>query len=315
MITFLSSPKAFTGYVAENQRSAIRSWQALAEDVEVILYGRSDGLSAFVVDLGVHHVPDIKCTPSGIPYFNDIVEHARIHAKHDIQVYVNCDILLTPSIVEAIASIKFPRFVMVGERIDLGKDASLDVTTPGWKQRLVEEVRAGRVSLKQPFTIDYFVFRRGMWDGLPPVIIGRGGYDTALVAYCLRREISLVDATFQVSALHQYHDYSHSTGGETAIMYGSDATENLRIHGVLHSAPGPADADYQLRQGSLKSFKCRGDRLRAAELYVRYVLGMDTMSFALRSLWRILRALGILQYRSASLSEMLVAQGLIRAGS
>lgn len=41
MITFLSSPKAFTGKVGENQVRAIKSWLRIHPDIEILLYGRS----------------------------------------------------------------------------------------------------------------------------------------------------------------------------------------------------------------------------------------------------------------------------------
>lgn len=56
MITFLASPKPFKGIAKEQQYRAIRSWLAAAKDVEVILYGDSDGIDEAGLDLGVQVV-------------------------------------------------------------------------------------------------------------------------------------------------------------------------------------------------------------------------------------------------------------------
>jgi len=102
MLTFLTSPKPFIEHVEKIQRDAIRSWLAVHSDVEVIIYGDGEGVSEACAEMGVCHVPDTPCSPSGIPYFNGIVEHARIHARHDIQCYINCDILMTEEVIKAI---------------------------------------------------------------------------------------------------------------------------------------------------------------------------------------------------------------------
>jgi hypothetical protein len=88
-------------------------------DVEVIIYGDGEGVSEACAEMGVCHVPDTPCSPSGIPYFNGIVGHARIHARHDVQCYLNCDILMMEEVIKAIKPIAFPRYLIIGQRIDL----------------------------------------------------------------------------------------------------------------------------------------------------------------------------------------------------
>jgi hypothetical protein len=66
MISFLASPKPFTGIAKEHQYRAIRSWLSSGEDVEVILYGDSAGIVEAGRELGVQVVQQIDCAPSAI---------------------------------------------------------------------------------------------------------------------------------------------------------------------------------------------------------------------------------------------------------
>jgi hypothetical protein len=112
MLTFLSSPKPFVGNAGTIQRTAIRSWKAVHPDAEVIIYGDGEGVAQACNEMGVRHIPDIPCSPSGVPYFNGIVEHASVDAKYDIQCYLNCDIILTGNIIDAVRNISFDQYLV-----------------------------------------------------------------------------------------------------------------------------------------------------------------------------------------------------------
>ena len=119
MLTFLSSPKPFIGNDKENQYRAIQSWLMAAEDAEVILYGDSIGIEESGKKLNVKIVKNIQSSPTGVPYFGAIAEHAATHGRYDIQIYLNCDILLDRDILTAIKNINFAEFLIIGQRIDL----------------------------------------------------------------------------------------------------------------------------------------------------------------------------------------------------
>jgi len=304
MITFLASPKPFKGFAKEIQYRAVRSWLAAGDDVEVILYGDSAGSDEAGSDLGVQVVKQIACAPSGIPYFGSIVAHAAEHGKHDLQVYINCDILLD-GIVSALLGTSFPCFLLIGERIDLAEGVVLDMTRADWRNRLKELIHAGQATLHGPTGIDYFVFRRGFWAGLPPIIIGRGCYDNALLAHCFRERVPIIDATPRVLALHQYHDYKHVQGGLDTVFYGNESEQNAKAAGGRRSATMISDATYVLRPSGLEHQPCRGDRLRWLELKMRYEVDWPTTAMALRLFWRGLYAVGITRVPQLSLAEVM----------
>lgn|GEM_PF-1224330 len=307
MITFLTSAKSFLDPVGQNQLRAIRSWMQAAPDAEIILYGRSDGAEHVCRDPQISYIPNIKSSPSGAPYFNAIASHASKHAKYDLQIYLNCDILLTSSILEALAKVNFPKYLIVGQRIDLTDGVVIDVHSEDYLLKLKEIASYGKATLHSPGAMDYFVFQRGMWQGLKPLIIGRAGYDSALVAHCLREGIPIIDATLSVLALHQFHEYGHVGGGQKEISYGSEAEQNKRLHGILHNGPNTADAGWILKGNQLIPTQCRGDTLRQLEIYIRFVLRIGPTWMVLRALWRFLVATGIYTPPSMNIQDVISA--------
>ena len=309
MITFTAAPKPFEGNIGAIQSRAIRSWRGAHPDVEVILYGEGSGISDAAAALGVKHEPRIGTSETGVPRFDAIAEHAARSGRFERQIYLNCDILLPPDLLARLAPIDLPEYLVVGQRIDLSPGVEFEIPARDWPSAIRSLARAARAELHSPTGVDYFVFRRGMWQGLPPLIVGRGGYDGALVAFCLRRGIPVVDATWALPALHQYHDYSHVTGGHTEAHFGCDALFNYRRHDVAPSPPNTADANYQLRGGRLHAVECRDDALRALEIRLRYRWGMKYASYVFRALSRVRAALGLNSQRVIGLDELLGANG------
>jgi len=283
--------------------AAVRSWLALGAGTEVILYGDSKGTDAACGELGIRHVPGIEATKDGVPCFGAIVKHAAEHAHHEIQIYINCDILLTRHILKAIERIRFPHFLLIGQRIDLSKGVEVDVSDPALVGHLNALAQEGRIALHPPSGSDYFAFRRGMWTGLPRIIVGRGGYDNALIAYCLKRRIPVIDATLAIPALHQSHDYSHAPGDHEEVFDGEDARRNLSfVH--YDAVPILENADFLLTNRGLEPNQCRGDWLWDSFLRCRY-RELPVLPSFLKLLCRVQFKLGLRYKWEPTLTEVL----------
>ena len=305
MLTFLSSPKPFLGNADIIQRNSIRSWKAVHPDIEVLIYGEGEGVVEACREMGVCHVPDVPCSPSGVPYFNGIVEHARINAKYDLQCYLNCDILLTKGILEAVKAVSFQRYLLVGQRIDLMQGVEINITTGAWQDTLNNLVKQGKAVLHTPAGMDYFMFTRGMWDSLAPLVVGRGGYDNALLLYCFRNNIPVINATLAIMAIHQFHDYAHVKGGEETVMMGEDAQNNLRLHNNYRRRPNSAYAPWLLKDGKVVINTIQRDWLFKLEHKVRFDMKMERVSLALRILWKIATSLGIIKIKQIGIQDVL----------
>ena len=183
MISLLSSLKPFRGDAIRLQENALANWRRLGQDVEIVLYGRGEGIAERANRFGASHVPDVRANSRGIPDFGAIAEHAALHARFDLQAYLNGDILLPPNFIDQVKRVSFDRFLIVGQRIDLAPDAVFNPLAKHWNAEIKRCQQAAKAELHDATGQDYFVFPRGMWNGLAPLIIGRGAYDNALVAY------------------------------------------------------------------------------------------------------------------------------------
>lgn len=305
MITFLSSPKGFSGRTRANQMAAIRSWGAVHPDAEVLLYGEALGSREAARSLGVKHMGAVASSSSGVPFFDAIAAHAATHGRFEVQVYLNCDILLTDHIIQTVETAHFPRYLITGQRIDLSADATAQLHMRDAASLVGIVSQDPTTTLHPPTGVDYFIFPRGLWLGLPPVVIGRAGYDAALLAFCLRRRIPVIDATLAMPALHQFHDYAHVAGAKGEVFSGIDAQNNRRLHDTRHSAPTVADATWRIIGGKLVRNHSRGDLLRRLEVFLRYRTRLKTASYGVRSIWRVLTAVGLYQLPRIELSEVL----------
>jgi primosomal replication protein N len=302
-VSILSSPKPWSGIALQSQENAVKSWLTLHPDIEVILYGDAPGTAEACKRLGVQHVPDIAATPQGVPYFGAIADHAAIHARHDLQCYVNCDILFAPGLIEAARCMAFTRFLMIGQRIDLAEGVMITMRGDDWPRQLLALSETGAATLHTSGGSDYFIFQRGMWRNLPPVVIGRGGYDNALIAFCLKKQIPVIDATISVLALHQFHDYGHVKGGASEVFDGQIALFNL-ANIPVNSIPTLDDAGYLLINGRLVNNYCRGDWLRY--YYMKFCYRkISVLPDTVRLLWRLQIKLRMRRQWAPTISDIL----------
>jgi hypothetical protein len=146
-------------------------------------------------------------------------------ASGDILAFVNADIILTQSLVDAarIVSTWTDRFLLVARRHDVEVREPIDFGD-GWSRRASALVAAGR--LHSEGGIDLFMYRRGQYEQMPPFAIGRSAYDNWLLWSSVASGVPLIDATDRVILLHQNHDYSHAPNVD--VWYGPEARENKR---------------------------------------------------------------------------------------
>src|SRR5215211_3122841 len=126
LLTLFSAPKPFTNpHIAMIQRNAIKSW-TLLPNVEVILFGNETGLVEAARELGVKHIPGVKCNENGTPLISSMFQLAREHNSSDLLCIINADMILMDDFVEAAHRSRSIRnkFVLLSQRWDL------DITQP-----------------------------------------------------------------------------------------------------------------------------------------------------------------------------------------
>ena len=105
MITLFTTPKNFTGIFKMIQLNALRSWRALSPDIQIIIFGDSDGSQEAAEEIQAEYIPRVQCSPQGVPLLSDLFRQAQKVAKYSIMTFINADIILPkPSGAGAIRS-------------------------------------------------------------------------------------------------------------------------------------------------------------------------------------------------------------------
>src|SRR4051812_44711516 len=147
MILFTAAPKKFEGRIGAIQRAAISNWLHLSPSIHVLTFGvdangrKLGGGERCSTELDVRH------SETGTPYINDIINRAEKRCTDaDWIIFSNADMLYTDELLECIAECRFSKCMMVGQRIDLGRDVASVNTAPdvdAWLVGLQRDRKAG----------------------------------------------------------------------------------------------------------------------------------------------------------------------------
>ena len=103
---------------------------------------------------------------------------------------------------------------------------------------------------------DFFVFRKDMFQKVPPFLLGRGYWDNWLMYQAKQENAVVVDVTADVIAVHQNHDYRHIVGvkkgnNDAAAIFKAhdEGKKNLELAGGQKNIYTNYDADYVLVNG------------------------------------------------------------------
>jgi hypothetical protein len=231
MVTFFATPKPFQGHIDVIQRNALRSWQLIHPDAEILLFGNDQGAAEVCRELGIRHVPEVRRNQHGTKYLASIYEQAQELAQHELLCHVNCDILLVDDFRLALEKIaaQFQRFLMAGQRWDVDIREPIDFQSENWSAKL-RTLALQTDRQRPPHWIDYFAFRKGLYaQQIPPFVVGRPGWDNWLLWYARSSGAELIDASSVVRAVHQNHDYGYHPDGEKGVWEGEEAQENYKL--------------------------------------------------------------------------------------
>jgi hypothetical protein len=231
MLTIFTIPKAFDGHTGIIQRNAIRSWTLLDPSCEIFLVGDDDGTDTAADDMGVKHIPEVQRNEFGTPLLDSAYQLAEKAASNRFICYVNADIILTNSILEAVSRVinKTDWFLMTGRRWNLDVSDILDFGE-GWEDSLTKRV-VSRGSLGKHTQIDLWVYPKGLLSDMPPFAVGRVAYECWCLYKAREKKAQLIDATSSLMSVHQNHDYSHHPQGEIGVGRGLEAQRNRELVG------------------------------------------------------------------------------------
>lgn len=227
-IAFFAIPKPFTGEHERPQLNALRSWRASTPASSVYLFADEAGVAELCELHGLIHVPDLAVSSHGTPLISDAFSWMRRNARERYLCYINADIILLDDLAEVGDRVHKESFLVAGRRWDLDWHEEIDYSEEEWANRLWQTVLAGAGSLHDEGAIDYFLFPRSIHWRMPPLIVGRPGWDNWVLFRARQLRMPVIEATTQVRALHQNHSYSHVPEKRGPKWEGPEGDLNLR---------------------------------------------------------------------------------------
>jgi hypothetical protein len=207
MITIFAIPKPFVGHTDTIQRNALRSWNEIKPDCEILLFGDDEGVGQAADEINAKWIPGIEKSEYGTPRLDSVFTTASKVATGDILCYVNADNLLYDPVVSTALSAHetFPDgFLCTGRRWDVDVDALIDPKS----ESFLKYAESTHTIADFP-GMDYFIFPRGQFPEFPPFIVGRRGWDNWLIWNARSKEIPVIDTSGAITVIHQNHDYNH----------------------------------------------------------------------------------------------------------
>lgn len=231
MLTIFTTFKPFRDpHIAMIQKNALKSWVAIRPHCEVILLGRDEGVAQIAKKFNVRHIPNIKVVNGKLPLISSLFTEAQSVARFPFLCYLNGDIILLNDFLKAVKRItkEYQSFLAVGRRWDV--DISAPLSFKGKWQQELKTLISQQGTLHGVSGIDYFVFPKGLFSDIPPLVVGRGGWDNWMIFHARMQRIPVIDLTDVTMVVHQEHDLAGTR--EKAIRFTDDeAQQNLRYAG------------------------------------------------------------------------------------
>lgn len=306
MITFFTTAKPFRGHDGIIQRNALKSWKLLHPDVEVILFGDEEGAEEVCAEYGLRHEPHVERHEGKIPYVNFMFRRAQEIARHDYLCYSNCDIILLDDFLRACKKASKWRklFLLVGQRWDTDINVLIDFNRPYWAQDL-RQLALTRGAQQISYFIDFFLFSKGLYENIPPLIVGHCYWDTWMVWKALSERIPVLDASHFIVPVHQNHGYSPESQRSKGSNTDARSRRNHELAGGDKNVRSIEDSTYYINhRGSIHLNLYRYKRLALWELQriLIFKLGLPAWHFVL-GLTRPLRSVLGLRSKAVRLRE------------
>jgi hypothetical protein len=250
MLSFFTIPKPFTDpHISIIQKNAILSWKKLAPDVQIILIGDDEGVKDIARELQVEHQPQVVCNEFKTPLLDSAFALAKQYSKFDTLCYLNCDIVLMDDFLLTAEILPKDSFLAVGQRWDLDVSSLINFEDD-WQSILRNQLmKSGK--LHSSAGIDYFIFNKNSFENIPSFAVGRVGWDNWMIYNAKKEGLKVIDASRQITAIHQNHDYPDKNKGK-------ERKTNPEAKNNFSYLPSPAhhftidDANYYISGGKIK---------------------------------------------------------------
>lgn len=225
---FLTTLKPPGGPWWPAQANTLHTLACLAPAAPRLVFGGGEAVAELCVRFGARHLwPGHQSLPRLDALLAD-ARQACPNATHFI--YLNGDILVMPSLLAVLEDVaaRFPAFLLAARRLNIEPPGDLTALPPAALAAHLACLARHHGSLGGIGALDLFAFPVHCFTAVPPLVIGRAGWDNWLVADALRSGLTVVNATGAGQLLHQNHGYEHLPDGQRSVVSDGLAQENQR---------------------------------------------------------------------------------------
>jgi hypothetical protein len=250
MISIFSIPKPFLGRIETIQYNAIATWKTIHPKLEIILIGDDQGVRQAAKKYGCKHIKEISKNKYQTPIISDAFKKARATAKNEILMYSNCDMIYDQSLITTVQSVpKDLKYLICGRRYDCASSVKL------YEKKAVDICQAvKKLKTKSELHgfsgIDYFIYAKKNSLKMPKFYVGRCCWDNWLIWAARKHEFIVIDATLNLNALHQNHDYQSQPLGDQRFK-GPELESNIQSCGSLSNMLTLREAHLQMIHNKL----------------------------------------------------------------
>ncbi len=231
-ITFFTTCKPFKGEANILQRNALRSWSALG--VPIIICGTEEGVKEACSEFGAQQIASIEYNKRGTPLIRSIFSEAEEKAVTPFLAYLNADILVQPNMLKTMLTVtknyeNASRSLLMTSRrrnIPLGEELQ------GASQKIqhnLDTLDEQYGVWDQSNAIDLFLFSRGLFDEIIPLVVGHMQWDNWLLWKAQKCGADIVDVSLEAALLHPIHGYQSDGTGLQQRTQGEQAAKNREL--------------------------------------------------------------------------------------
>ena len=226
--TFSDNPKKQNTFA-----NVIKNWATFQPTIHPVLFftNPNSRLNALAAQYDWIVMPCPRVNKYNIPVLRYMYISAYNITKAQFYGYVNGDILFDSGLITTLQkmNLELPYLntsLLSGRRYQTGSNCTTQIINI-WKPERVRTLSMSS-SLDSTWALDYFFVTRDYpWNDIQDVVIGRVGYDNYMVIRSNELNVSTVDITNTISALHQCIDQDRA-----AIRDECDTNFNLDINGM-----------------------------------------------------------------------------------
>jgi hypothetical protein len=279
MLTFFTTCKPHLGHDGIVQRNALKSWMLLHPDVEVILFGDDEGSGEVCAELGLRYEPQVERFESKVPLVSSMFARAQQIARHKYLCYSNCDIILMKDFRAAFerAVAWQERFLMIAQRWDVDITQEIDFQRGTWADD-VYHLALTSGQLQAPGFMDFFVFPKGFYDQIPPLVVGYAYWDHWMVWKALATRCPVLDVSPFVVPVHQNHEYTTTPERKKGSRIDATAMRNFELSGNGKHLRSMIDSTHRMgATGEIRRTRFRRFFESAAVLSLRQTIAEKTL--------------------------------------